>query len=124
MKNFLKSKKNAFPFAVLGKDLSTTGCFDSDGIAKLSCIPYALRNIMDYAFVFSGIVAVIFLVWAGIRYAVSGGDEVQLSKAKRTMTFAIIGLVIILLSFFVIKLIGFVTGTTCIEGFSFEECVR
>jgi len=38
------------------------------------------------------ILGIIFLVWGGILYVTSAGDETQVEKAKTTITYAIIGL--------------------------------
>lgn len=59
---------------------------------------------------FVGIVSVIMLIWGGLRYIVSGGDSKKVTDAKNTVLYAIIGLIISLLSFaivnFVINAVG------------------
>jgi hypothetical protein len=57
-----------------------------------------------------GIISVIMLIYGGLRYVVSGGDNKKVTDAKNTIMYAIIGLVIALLSYaivnFVINSIG------------------
>lgn len=59
---------------------------------------------------FVGIISVIMLIWGGLRYVVSGGDSKKVTDAKNTVLYAVIGLVISLLSFaivnFVINAVG------------------
>lgn len=48
----------------------------------------------------------IFIIIAGIQWITSGGNKEGLQKAKARITYSIIGLIVILLSFFIIKVIG------------------
>lgn len=54
---------------------------------------------------FVGIVSVIMLIWGGLRYIVSGGDSKKVTDAKNTVLYAIIGLVISLLSFAIVNFV-------------------
>lgn len=51
------------------------------------------------------LVAVLFLVFGGVQYLTSSGEEAQVEKAKNTMTYALLGLVIAAVSYATIKLI-------------------
>lgn len=57
-----------------------------------------------------GIVSVVMLIWGGLRYVISGGDNKKVTDAKNTIMYAIIGLIIAILAFaivnFVINAIG------------------
>lgn len=71
-------------------------------------------NIVRWALGLLGIVAVIFILYGGFIWLTSGGNEEKVQKAKLIIRNAVIGLVIVLLSwaitFFVIDLIGDITG--------------
>ncbi len=55
-------------------------------------------------FVLAGIIiALFFLVWGGISWITSGGDKQKINQARDKIFYAIIGLTIIFLSFFVIN---------------------
>ena len=56
--------------------------------------------------IFAGAVAIFFIILSGIKLMLSGGDQIQVEKSKKTLTFAIIGLVIISLAFVIINFIG------------------
>ena len=79
-------------------------------IGSIGCIPYFLRNVVNAAFVLAAAIAVILIIISGIRLLLSGGDPERVARAKRSLTFTIIGLVIVLLAFVIINLIGRVTG--------------
>lgn len=57
-----------------------------------------------------GIISVIMLIVGGLRYVVSGGDSKKVTDAKNTIMYALIGLIIAILSYaivnFVINAIG------------------
>lgn len=65
------------------------------------------RQITNTILYIVGIIAVIMLIWGGIRYITSGGDSKKVTDAKNTILYAIIGLVIALLAF---AIVNFVIG--------------
>jgi uncharacterized membrane protein len=97
-------------------------CVDANGVASLNCIPIVFSNIVRAALMFVGAVAVILLIYAGIRFVMSGGDPKQVQNARSIITYAIIGLVLVLSSFAIIFLISYLTGAKCIETLSFTSC--
>lgn len=110
--------------------MTWTGCFAKDAsgneipgqILTLSCLPNFFTGIVNWALVFAGVVALFFLIWGGIRLIMSGGEKTSVEEGKKTITFAIIGLIIVLLSFFVVRLVAYVTGVECITMFGFDSC--
>lgn len=52
-----------------------------------------------------GVVAVIMIIIAGFKYITSGGDSGNVTSAKNTILYAIIGLVVVALSQFIVKFI-------------------
>lgn len=53
----------------------------------------------------AGAAAVIIIVLAGLRYVTSGGSAEDISGAKRTIIYAIVGLLVIAMSRFILGLI-------------------
>ncbi len=53
----------------------------------------------------AGTIAVLFIVIGGFRYVMAGGNEEQVKKAKGTVTWAVIGLIIILVSYTIMSVI-------------------
>ena len=105
------------------KDWNTIeGCITPEGVPTLKCLPVVIGNVIAGLLVFSGTIAIFMLIFAGFKYVTSSGDPKQVEGAKQTMTYAIIGLVVILLSFFIINFISVVTGATCIQQFGFNTC--
>lgn len=54
--------------------------------------------------------AIIAIIWAGIQFLTAGGNEARVTKAKGTLTWAIIGLVVALLAKGLMNLIANVLG--------------
>lgn len=60
-------------------------------------------NIINYAFIIGGGLAVIYIIYAGFTYMTAGSDQAKVDQAKNTIMYAIIGLVIITLSFVILN---------------------
>lgn len=58
----------------------------------------------------AGAIGIILIVIGGIRYILSSGDPKAMQSARNALTFAIIGLIIILLALAIVLLIGNVLG--------------
>lgn len=71
-----------------------------------------IKNITTWVLGIAGAIAVLFIIIAGLRYITSHGDSKQAEAAKTTLRNAIIGLVIIVISFFLVQLIVTVLTTT------------
>jgi hypothetical protein len=93
-------------------------------VATLRCIPYVMKNIVNGFLIFSGTTALIFLIYAGFMLLNSGGDAKKVESAKRTITFAFLGLAIILMSFFIVNFVSFVSGVPCVSfgAVGFDSC--
>lgn len=69
-----------------------------------------LRNVLALFFAVGGIGAVIYFIWGAVDWILSGGDKEKVSNARKKMTHAIIGLVLLALSFVILQLVGEVIG--------------
>lgn len=65
-----------------------------------------IPSLLVLAFVVAIIVALAFLVYGGFKWLTSQGDKAAVEGARGTIIAAIIGLVIIFLSFFILNLVG------------------
>lgn len=63
------------------------------------------RQITSTILYIVGIIAVIMLIWGGIRYVVSGGDAKKVTDAKNTVLYAIIGLIVAFLAFAIVNFV-------------------
>ncbi len=97
-------------------------CVSPEGVATLQCVPIIFTNFVNWLLVFGGVVALFYIIYSGIKFVRSGGDQEKVKSARETLTYAIIGLIIIFLSFGIVNVIAALTGTTCIQQFGFGNC--
>lgn len=109
------------PSAVFAQPLTRDECFQ-DTIARLGCLPFYLGNVINGIFALSGVAAVILIIISGIRLLVSGGDAEKVARARTSLYYSIIGFLIVLFSFLILKVISFVTGAECINALGFNTC--
>ena len=66
-------------------------------------------NLMLYAV---GVISVIMLIYGGFRYVISGGQKESVTAAKNTILYAIVGLIISIFAYAIVKfVISAVVGT-------------
>lgn len=94
------------------------------GIASINCVPFIIQNLIFWLLVFAGTVALILVIIAGIKFITSGGDAKQAEGARKTLTFAILGLILIMFSFAILRFIAQTTGLNCITKFGFSQCIN
>jgi len=86
------------------QDWSSSGCM-VDGVPTLKCFEVVFSNILAMASALIGVVLFIMFVIGSFSYLTSLGNPEKLKKAKGTLQYAIIGLVIFLSSFLILKII-------------------
>jgi len=65
------------------------------------------------------VVALVFffiLVWGGLKWVTSGGDEKKVGEARAQITNALIGLAIVFAAWAIMKLIGTIFGIDILKG--------
>jgi len=71
-----------------------------------SAVRQGILDILTVVLNFMALIAVIFIVIAGIRLVVSQGEEQEKDKAKKTILYVIIGLVVILIAQAIVSFIA------------------
>jgi heme O synthase-like polyprenyltransferase len=94
----------------------------SGDIATLSCVMPLFKNIITAALGLAGLVALFFIIYAGIKLLLSSGDTKKVESARSTLIFAIIGLLLVFFSFAIVRLVGVLTGVECINMFGYNSC--
>ena len=79
-----------------------TSCTSDDPTNKVNNLITQIINIFS---VIVGIVAVIMIIYGGLKYITSGGDSGNVTGAKNTILYAIIGLIIVALAQFIVRFI-------------------
>ncbi len=61
--------------------------------------------VINLLVVISIVASLIFLIYGGLRWVISGGDKEKVENARKTVVAAIIGLVVVLLSWVIITIV-------------------
>ena len=69
-----------------------------------------LSNVINTILYVAGVVAVAMLIFGGIRFMVSRGDKDKVQKAKNTVIYAIIGLILVIFSYAIVNFVVSATG--------------
>lgn len=72
-------------------------------ITKINQILILVANLISILMLVAGMVAIAFIIVGGFMYITSSGEPAGIKKAKDTIVNAIVGLIIALLSFGVVK---------------------
>lgn len=81
---------------------SQTGCTNQQADNSISKIATQVVNIFS---IIVGVVAVIMIIYGGFKYITSGGDSGNVSSAKNTLIYAVIGLIIVALAQFIVHVV-------------------
>jgi hypothetical protein len=87
----------------------------ANDVAKLSDLEGVFGNIVGVALGLAGIALFIMLLVGGFRYITAGGDPKGVEGARKTLTYAVSGIVLIALSFLILRFIEQFTGAPVTE---------
>lgn len=62
-----------------------------------------ILKFVNFFLYFLGLIATVFVIYGGFLYITSQGDDSNVEKAKKILTFAAIGILIVLISFALIN---------------------
>lgn len=69
------------------------------------------RTIVNFFLYFLGFIATLMIIYGGILYVTSAGNDENVGKAKKILMYAIVGIVVILLSFAIVNTVIGGAGT-------------
>ena len=90
---------------VFADDSEITGILGPIG-PDVPTIPQIITNVLRFATGFAIVVCVAILIFAGYTYMTAGGDEGKIQTATKSLTWAIIGLVLSLVAVMLIKFVS------------------
>ena len=85
------------------KYITKTDSKGTDGDSLMETV----KNIINVALGVIGLIAVVMIILGGVQYTTSSGDAAKVKKAKDTIMYGVIGLVVALLAF---AIVNFVLG--------------
>ena len=103
------------PVAVSAQQSKITEGMEATGIDDSSSadLPGLITIVVNTLLIIVGAVAVIMLIWGGFKYITSAGDASAVTAAKNTILYAVIGIIVAVLSYAIVNwVIETVTSTT------------
>ena len=68
-------------------------------------IKVVIKNITNTALFIIGAISTLMLIYGGIRYTISGGDEKAITSAKNTILYAVIGIVVAVAAYAIVNFV-------------------
>ena len=78
---------------------------DSDSFSEL------ISGIIDWLIIIGQLIAVIMIIWSGFLFMTSEGEPEKITKAKKSLTWALVGLLILLIGDGFIGIVKDLLGT-------------
>lgn len=103
----------------LGSGITGTGPFQTvlDQGATQTQLGTLLSNLITTITVVGSLAFVVYFTIGGLKWITAGGDKAKVSEAQTQMTQAAIGLIVIVVSFFIIGIVGAVLGIDILNPF-------
>lgn len=83
-----------------------------------------IGNAIEILLVVVAVVSLFSIIVSGIQWSTSGGDEKAVEKAKGRLKYSVIGLIVALLSFFIIQFIASFFGISSTFPAPVKSCVQ
>lgn len=78
---------------------------DSSGLPKVN-LDSSLDGVLRLVFMAIGLLSVIFVAIGGLKYVLSGGDPQGTAKAKNTIIYALVGLIVAVSAFTIVEFVA------------------
>lgn len=75
------------------------GGVDANGIPTVAADNATLANILNTVYSWAGIIAVLMIIIGGLMYIISGGNQSNITKAKDTIVYSVVGLIVVIMAF-------------------------
>lgn len=80
-----------------------------------------INRAIAYAIIVAGFLSVVFIFFGGISFILSGGDDTKIKEAVSTIRYAIIGLIVTLLSVVIVGFVGRALGLNIIQYINLNQ---
>jgi len=98
--------------ANIGTDLLGPSVLNPSGSNDITPIGKLVYAFSSNAIVIAGVILIIMIIYSGISMVGASGDPQQFAKAQGILTSGIIGFVIVLAAWFIIKIVETSTGVS------------
>jgi hypothetical protein len=90
---------------------------DATGVATIQGFQCLVGNVLQVAVSGIGLAGFVMMIVGAFKYLLSGGNAKGVDEGQKTMTYAVLGLVVALSAFFILNIIANFTGVYSILNF-------
>jgi len=94
-------------------DCTTT--IEGERVATIECFECVFESIVSVVLAFTGLAFFIMLIVGGFNYLTAGDNPKKMEKAGNTLTFAFMGLILVISAWIIIQAIETITGIRVTE---------
>jgi len=77
----------------------TTAAQNAQGVAKNADVAELILKVINYSLIVLGVLAVLIFIYAGFLYLTASGDQARIDRAKNTLLYAVVGVVVAVLGY-------------------------
>lgn len=81
-------------------------------VAQFGNLSTILNQVLPMVMVVASLVCLAILLTGSFTYVTSSGEPEKIKKARNTITYSIIGLILIFLSYLMVRVVSYITGIT------------
>ena len=104
--------------SVFAATLPTDTSGKASGVATIQSLETLFTNVVNVVIALSGVALLLMFIVGGFSFMFAAGDAKKMEQARATITNAIIGLIIIVAAYLILKIISVFTGLPDILKFS------
>lgn len=93
----------------LGK-ITGTGTFMQGGATQYTLLGNFISTMINVITVVAGLAFVLYFALGGLKWLMASGDKGKVEEAKTELTNAALGLVVVVVSYFIVGIVGGVLG--------------
>lgn len=93
----------------------SAACADPDKPAGIKCFEAVFENLVSALVSMAGLALFVMLIIGGYKYLMSAGDPEQTASARSTMFYAIVGIVVMISTFIILRLVAWFTGVDVLK---------
>ena len=81
-------------------------------VAQFADISILLNQVLPTIMIVAALVFLAILLFGAFTYVTSSGEQEKITKARKTITYSIAGLILIFLSYLIVTVVSMITGIT------------
>ena len=90
-------------------------CADPNRPAGIKCFEAVFQNLVSALVSLAGLALFVMLIIGGYKYLMSAGDPEQTASARSTMFYAIVGIVVMISTFIILRIVAWFTGVDVLK---------